>query len=82
MPYGHFYIASLDFTKFYHPNAPKPDLSFDQIIAKFPHKAFPMIEGEPDYHIIHNMWAVVYVNASTLINTMGGGNHGYVGIIM
>ena len=38
-------------------------LTVEQIVAKIPHKSFPVIELEPDYNIIHDMWnssAVIY----------------------
>ena len=57
-------------------------LSVDQIIAKFLHKSFPVIDGEPYYHITHEMWNLIYVNAPTLTTIMGGGNHGHIGIVM
>ena len=41
-------------------------LTMDQITAKFPHKVFSIIEGEPKYESIHNMWTLLYGYASTL----------------
>ena len=52
-------------------------LTVDQIAAKFPHKVFPMIEGEPNYQRNHEMWNLLYGNASTLKTTLDGGKHGH-----
>ena len=57
-------------------------LTVYQITAKFPHKIFPIIEGEPDCHITHTMWTLLYGNTSTLSTTLGGYNRGNVGLIM
>ena len=57
-------------------------LTVDQINAKFPYKVFPVVEGEPDYQIIHNMCTPLYVNSLTLITTQGGGNYGKIRLIM
>ena len=57
-------------------------LTVDQIIAKFPHKAFPVIKGETDYQIIHNMWTLICGNNSTLTTTLVGGNHRHIMIVI
>ena len=57
-------------------------LSSDQIVAKFPHKAFHAIKVEPDYQRIHDVWNLLYVNSPILTTTLGGGNHGNIMIIM
>ena len=57
-------------------------LSVDQIIAKFLHNSFPVIDGEPDYHITRDMWTLLYSNAPTLTTILGIGNHGHIGIVM
>ena len=49
---------------------------------KFLHKALPVIYGKPDYQSIHNMWNILYGNASTINNTLGGGNNGHIEIVM
>ena len=54
----------------------------DQITTKFPHKVFPIIQGEPNYHRIHDMWNLLYGNAPTLSTTLGGGNHRNIRIVM
>jgi len=57
-------------------------LSVDDIIAKFPSKTIPTIQGEPDYASISNMVQLMYGNAASLPTTLGGGQHGHVGLIM
>jgi hypothetical protein len=57
-------------------------LSVDDIVAKFPNKKLPIIQGEPDYAQINNMMQTLYGNAASLPTTLGGGRHGHIGLIM
>ena len=57
-------------------------LSVDDIIAKFPMKNLPIISGEPDYDSINTMVQFLYGNAASLPTTLGGGQHGHIGLIM
>jgi hypothetical protein len=57
-------------------------LTIDDIIAKFPNKHLPVIDGEPDYSSISTMVQLLYGNAATVTTTMGGGRNGHIGIIM
>jgi hypothetical protein len=57
-------------------------LTIDDIIAKFPNKHLPLIDGEPDYSSISTMVQLLYGNAATLPTAMGGGRNGHIGIIM
>ena len=41
-------------------------LTVDQITTKFPPKVLPMTKVDPDYQSIHDMWNLLYGNASTL----------------
>jgi hypothetical protein len=50
-------------------------LNIDDIIAKFPNKQLPIIDGEPDYTSINTMVQLIYSNAATLSTTQGGGQH-------
>ncbi len=56
--------------------------SVDDIVAKFPTKVLPRIDGEPNYETISNMNQLMFGNAATLQTTLGGGIHGHVGLIM
>ena len=57
-------------------------LTVDDIVAKFPVKVFPPIEGEPDYSTISQLIQGLYGNAASLQTSLGGGLHGHVGLIM
>jgi hypothetical protein len=57
-------------------------LTVDAIVAKFPVKILPLINGEPDYDAINHMVQTLYGNAASLSTTLGGGAHGHIGIIM
>lgn len=54
----------------------------DDIVAKFPIKTLPRIVGEPEYSTINDLVQTLYGNAATLETTLGGGNHGHIGLIM
>ena len=56
--------------------------SVDDIVAKFPLKTLPRIDGEPTYESINAMMQMLYANAATLSTTKGGGMHGHIGLIM
>ena len=57
-------------------------LSVDDIVAKFPMKTMPKIDGEPDYININTMMQLLYGNAASIPMTLGGGQHGHIGIIV
>jgi hypothetical protein len=57
-------------------------LSVESIIAKFPIKSLPVITGEPDYALVNDMMQDLYTNAASLPTTLGGGQHGHIGIVM
>ena len=57
-------------------------LSVDDVIAKFPMKAMPKIDGEPDYGNINTMMQLLYGNAASLLTALGGGQHGHIGVII
>ena len=57
-------------------------LSVDDIVAKFPVKTIPPIQGEPNYESINEIIQVLYANAASLATTYGGGQHGHIGLIM
>jgi hypothetical protein len=56
-------------------------LTIDDIIAKFPNKRLPIIDGEPDYISINAMVQLIYSNAATLTTSLVGEQHGHIGII-
>ena len=57
-------------------------LSVDNVVSKFPIKTIPTIDGEPDYNTINKIMQLLYGNAASLPTTLGGGQHGHIGIIM
>ena len=57
-------------------------LSVDQIVEKFRHKYFPDIDDKPYYHIIPDMWILLYINDSNLTMMLGGDNHRHIWIVM
>ena len=57
-------------------------LSVDDIIAKSPMKTLPIILGEPDYASINTMVQFIYGDDASLPTTLGGGQHGHIGLIM
>ena len=42
----------------------------------------PKINGEPDYKTINTMMQLLYGNAAYLPTTLGGVQHGHIGVIM
>jgi hypothetical protein len=61
---------------------PTMALSAEDIVAKFPIKTIPTINGEQDYETINNMVQTLYGNATSLATTTSGGAHGHIGLIM
>ena len=57
-------------------------LSVDDVVAKFPMKTMPKIDGEPNYINSNTMMQLLYENATSLPSPLGGGQHGHIGIIM
>ena len=54
----------------------------DTVVAKFPMKILPVITGEPDYGSINDLIQGLYTNAASLPTTLGGGQHGHIGLVM
>ena len=57
-------------------------LSVDDVVAKFPMKTMPKIDRELDYENINKMMQLLYGKSASLPTTLGGGQHGHIGIIM
>ena len=57
-------------------------LSVDDVVSTFPMKKMPKIDGDPDYSNINTMMQLLYGNSALLPTTLGGGQHGQIGIIM
>jgi hypothetical protein len=56
-------------------------LSIDDILAKFPAKTTPHMQGEPNYASINDMVQILYSNTASLTTTFGG-KHSHIGCIM
>ena len=46
------------------------------------HPVLPAIRGEPTYETIHHLKNELKSNVSSVPTTLGGGNHGYLGMIL
>ena len=46
------------------------------------HLVLPEIRREPTYEKLHHLKNELKANTSSLPNTLGGGNHGYLGMIL
>ena len=57
-------------------------LSVDDILSKFPTQKVPEIFGEPTYDSITNIKSELFSNAAVIQTTLGGGQHGHIGLIM
>ena len=56
--------------------------SVDDILAKFPTRTLIPIRGEPNYKSITAMKSDLFANAAVIPTTLGGGQHGHIGLVM
>jgi len=56
--------------------------SVEDIIASFPHPNVPKIDGEPTYKTIKEIEKILIINASSFQSELGGGAHGYLGLVV
>ena len=56
--------------------------TIDNITNSFPDSTIPTIEREPRYETIKRVEKVLIENASSINSTLGGGNHGFLGLIL
>lgn len=54
----------------------------EAIIASFPHTALPKIDGLPTYECLKEIRTLLKENATTIPCTLGGGNTGYLGMVV
>ena len=59
-----------------------PEVSADDIEAKFPHKVLTKIEGQPTYAGFFKLREEVYQNALTSKSPFGGATFGHLGVVM
>ena len=48
----------------------------------FEHKLLPKINGEPTFSNLHQLLRLLKANACSVPCTLGGGTHGYIGILV
>ena len=56
--------------------------SVDSVIEGFPYSTIEKHTGEPNYHSIKEVERKLIKNASSYPSELGGGNHGYLGLIL
>jgi hypothetical protein len=56
--------------------------SVEDITASFPHPILPTVQGEPDYHTIHDIRKLLKANAGSIDSHLGGGALGHLGLIV
>ena len=56
--------------------------NIDNITNSFPNSMIPMIEGEPRYETLKRAEKLLIENESSMHSTLGGGNHGFLGLIL
>ena len=54
----------------------------EDICSKFPFKKITKCEGVIDYKIIREIHRKIQSNASTIQSEFGGGQHGFLGMVM
>ena len=54
----------------------------DTITANFPTPVLTPIVGRPDYIQVNRIYEELCENATTVDSTLGGGNHGVLGLIV
>ena len=58
------------------------EITAEQCIESFPHSTFPKQEGEPTYKKTQIIHKLVARNALSVETTRGGGQHGYLAIVL
>ena len=56
--------------------------SIDAIKEKMPFQSLTRIVGEPDQPSLHNLYKEVKANAAAVHSTLGGGQHGHLGLVV
>ena len=56
--------------------------SVDSVIEGFPYSSISKVEGEPTYQSIKEVEKQLIKNASSYSTELGGGSHGYLGLIL
>ena len=56
--------------------------TIDNITDSFPNSTIPTIEGEPRCEAMKRAEKLLIENVSSTYSTLGGGNHGFLGLIL
>lgn len=54
----------------------------ESLIEGFPNSELPKIQGQPTYEHLKELRTLLGENAASIQTTRGGGNHGYLGLIL
>ena len=54
--------------------------TIDSIIESFLNSSIPKIQGDPTFETIKNTEKLLVENVSIIQSTLGGGEHGYLGL--
>jgi hypothetical protein len=54
----------------------------EDLIASFPHRVLPTVQGEPDYQTIHTTRKFLQANLRAIDTHLGGGTLGHLGLII
>jgi hypothetical protein len=54
----------------------------ETLIVGFPNTTLPTIDGLPTYEILKELRTLLKENATSILCTLGGGNHGYLGMVV
>eukprot|EP00957_Ditylum_brightwellii_P141240 10761021-Ditylum_brightwellii.AAC.1 len=57
-------------------------LSIDELTKVFPHLVLPRLVGQSTYKNLYEIHKLLMENASKIPSTIGGGNHGHLGLII
>jgi hypothetical protein len=52
----------------------------ENVMASFPHPFLPTVQGEPDYHTIHETRKFLQANSRAIETHLGGGTLGHLGL--
>ena len=57
-------------------------MNIEKIIDIFPHPIIGKVKGKPDREQIKKIEKKIQENAASVQSTLGGGNHGHLGLTM
>ena len=57
-------------------------MTVEVMLESFPNNPVTKIEGEPSYQSLRTLEIELIQNASSIFTELGGGNHGYLGLLL